>query len=677
MQSNIPEILQALFLKNLAYFKKSNPNIYNLVSNIKLDHTSIETNNEGQIELIYRGRKIYGGDAIQYTEDEVVKFSHTYQGGEARRIINIPYPGLYSIPRFFQRHLNTTIQDLYNISTNIHPEILYHDNKYDFLVMTGVGLGLQISEILDRVQVNNLLIFESDYELLTISMFFTDWESLYEKQSPKLGKSLTLISVSTENEDVEYGSLWNELIVRCPHFPFNTVFYNHGGHNKYGKFIRKIKEDQTMYMSLWGNYDDEVNQLNHIMHNIKNIHSKWIPNKQEYTWEKPVIVCGSGPSLDSRIKQLKSIANDCIVISAGTALSALLNHNIIPDFHVELESDYNVYNALKGIGKDEVLKNISLICAIQCSPYIHSLFNTTYSFVKDSLSCGDLLAKKEDKIIDATPTCVNAALSLALHYKAKDIYLFGTDFGFYDVKNHHSTKSIYNENENELDSIKEFTDSSMNNNFTKSGYLGDCLTTSVYFTTKRRVEMALKSHKQSYKFNIFNCADGLIVDETQHIKNGDTITINKNNSNIAFVNYSKSIDSDLNIKIKETMNSTIGNLCTLLIKNIEKMEPNMTSTSTTLWSISNYISAQFTKENGAMSYFIRGTLWHYMLSIYAIGYATPTIDQEKVISHWKKRFIDFLTELPDNLKSVTDKERLDPDDDQILRYTILQSPPKE
>lgn len=672
MSNNIPSVLEDLFLKNLAFFKVTNKNIYNLVNSIELKHTKIEISEDGKIDLLYQGSSVYGGDAIAYTEKEVEEFSSIYKDGEIRSTTNIPYPGLYSIPRFFQKHLNETITNLYHSSNNVKPEVLHHNNKFDFLVLTGIGLGLHLSELLDKVEVRNLLIFETDYELLTISLFFTDWEEIYKKQDKKDGKSITIIAVNYEDEDVEYGSLWNELILRAPHFPFNTVFYNHGRHDKYGRYLRKIKEDQKMFMSLWGHYDDEMNQLNHIMYNIER-NVKWIPNKDDFKWDKPVVVCGSGPSLDERIDQLKEIKDNVYIISAGTSLSVLLENNITPDFQIEIESDYNVYTTFKEITNIEKLKDIILICGIQSTPYIHSLFKESYSFCKDSLSCSDLLEKIENKLKDSTPTCVNAAVSFALQYSAKDIYLFGTDFGFYSIEHHHSKNSIYNKKTDESKVLREASEKNMRENFIKDGYLGDCLTTDMYFTTKRRIEMSLKYTKNIYKFKVFNCSDGLIIEETKHIRKKDKIIIEHKKSSNNFSKMTRDRKNEISTKkIKYTVNKVFEELTDILIKNLEIMPNNINGISTTTWSISNYISTKFSSDNGTLSYFIRGTIWHYMLTGYSIAFATPKEQQEKVIKYWKYRFIDFLDSIKLDLNKTLSKERSTLKNDKTLEKTITE-----
>lgn len=674
--SKIPDILQDIYIKNLKFFEKQNPSIFHVLSNITPDHSKIIITEEGLIDLVYKNKRIYNGDAINYAESEVSEFNDIHKG-EVRKTASIAAtPNSYNAERFFHRHLNKTISEIHENIEFKKMNVIYTDKRHDLLIMTGIGLGLHITELLEKTEIQNLVILETDFELLALSCFFTDWEKIYKIQDKNKSKSITILLINDQELENEQGILWNQLIKRSPHFPYNTVFYNHGRHDKYGKIIRNIQNDTQMYLNLWGFYDDESNQLNHIIHNINN-EIKLIPKRNDFKWSKPVIVCGSGPSLDERIHQLKSIRESSILITAGTSLLAVLKYDLIPDFHLELESDYNVFTLLENLDKN-ILKEINLICALQCSPYVTRLFKNSYGFIKDSMAIGDILEKNEDKLLDCTPTCVNAALSIALHYSSKRTYLFGTDFGFYDNNKHHSKNSIYNsieiENEN-ISELKNETNKFMSNNFEKEGYLGKCLTTSVYFTTKRRIEILISSYKAHREYEIFNLSDGLIISNTKHINQDKEINESKESEDDIkiFNNKSRHIEKDTIKKINNTLYPAINELCEILINNLENLKSNKKDLSALTWAISNYIDTTFKSKNGSLIYFIRGTLWHYMLAGYSLSYAKDNKESRKVIAIWKKRFIDFLKELPIELKKMLDKKRETIEDDPQLTATIKDS----
>lgn len=675
--NKIPKILEDMYLKNLAFFKQQNPQIHNVISNTTPDHSKIIINDEGAIDLNYNGRTIYGGDAIKYVENEVTEFINMYESDVRYSSVNAMIPGIYSSPRFFHSHLNETIIDIYKVAGHVQANMLHTGDRHDFVIVMGIGLGLHISDLLDKVNIQNLLILETDHELLALSCFFTDWEDIYKKQSPTSNKSISLVLLDNQSFDNEQSSLWNELIKRAPHFPYNSVFYNHGRHDKYGKIIRKVTEDIKMFLSLWGFYDDESNQLNHILHNIKE-NIKLVPKKKDFKWEKPVIVCGSGPSLDSRIEQLKNIRDDCILLSAGSSIDALLKYGFTPDFHIELESDYIVYSMLENLGI-EVTKKITLICAIQCSPLLTNLFKDSYAFFKDSLSVGSILENNENKLKEPTPTCVNAAISFAFQYNAKNIYLFGTDFGFYNTKEHHSRASIYHSDEEtdnkDVKNIQDLTEKMMSDNYEQPGYKGACLTTGTYYSTKRRIDMLINYNLRFYVFNLYNFSDGLIIKNSIHIKENENIEIEKHRNENTIENFKKNsrlTDHTMKVKIKDKLYPAIKEICMIFHNHVSEMKTNIETFSATCWALSNYVNTTFQHQHGPLMYFIRGTIWHYTLSGYSIAYACKPEKQQDVIEIWKKRFLDFLEKLPQDLLNNLNTDRSSKQAKEQLRKTIRE-----
>lgn len=676
--SQIPKILEELYLKNLDFFKHQNPKIYEIINTTKLTHSELIISEDGKLDLNYNGRTIYGGDAISYVEKEVIEFNSHFSESEGYRksTFNATKPDDYLAPRFFHKHLNKTVHQLYKHTKNIYRNRIYGDGRFDFLVITGISLGLHISEILDKIDIQNLLILETDHELLKLSCYTTDWQDIYRKQSVSKNKSISIILLNDISEESENAALWNQLIKRAPHFPYNSVFYNHGRHDKYGQLIKKINKDITMFMNLWGFYDDEKNQLNHTLYNLNN-KSKLIPSKHSFKWDRPVIICGSGPSLDSRIDQLLSIRDNCILISAGTSLGPLLNNKLIPDFHVEIESNYGVKDALKAINKPEMLKEITLICAIQCSPYILNLFKDHLAFIKDSMAVGSIiLDNPKDKLLNPTPTCVNAAFALANHYKAKEILLFGTDFGFYKREDHHSKNTIYSEdnvNDN-TESIKDYNKKLMDDNFIEEGYQGDCMTTGIYFTTKRRLEVAIQGAKlENQSVKILNLSDGLIIKGAHHIEKGSKITIPNKNNNFkrVFIDNSIHPNNQIYFDIINRLKDTINSLCKLLIENIKIMKHDSKSLSSTMWAISNYLEEDFKTKNKEIVYFIRGSLWHYMITGYSIIKSAPIDEHEELTKIWSRRFIDLLITLPKDLEQELYKDRSDLEKDPQLKKGLL------
>ncbi|MCR9067022.1 MAG: hypothetical protein NXI00_23855, partial [Cytophagales bacterium] len=222
--------------------------------------------------------------------------------------------------------------------------------------------------------------------------------------------------------------------------------------------------------------------------------------------------------------------------------------------------------------------------------------------------------------------------------------------------------------------LKQANLDNMKKNFKRPGYNGDCLTTSLYFTTKRRLEMLIRLNTIRHRFKIFNCSDGLIIDKTHHLDSDKVIDIEmktESDSKRFFESirpFSANISQDLDNKLYKN----IKELCDLLIKNVEQLKPDTFHLSALSWSISNYIDATFSKKSGSVVYFIRGSIWHYLVSGYSIAYAVTPENQEKVIKIWKDGFIDLLRKLPQDLHQAIHKPRPSISGDPALRRTIKE-----
>jgi hypothetical protein len=212
-------------------------------------------------------------------------------------------------------------------------------------------------------------------------------------------------------------------------FPVTTLFYNHLGSRVFDRISDRINTDLYVHLFSFGNVDDELNQLNNALHNFKNkIPRLNVDNIKNINI--PVCIIGSGPSLDSRIDDLKAIADKAIIISSGTALRALWKHGIKPDFQVELESDYNSYVTQEMMEDKTFMKSVKLIGAAQLNPLMFNLYDDARLFLKDDGALGDWFGDENCIINNATPTCTNASLALALKFQNSPIFLFGLDFWF-------------------------------------------------------------------------------------------------------------------------------------------------------------------------------------------------------------------------------------------------------
>ncbi|MBQ0042219.1 MAG: motility associated factor glycosyltransferase family protein, partial [Lachnospiraceae bacterium] len=79
--------------------------------------------------------------------------------------------------------------------------------------------------------------------------------------------------------------------------------------------------------------------------------------------ELPVIIVSSGPSLTESIEDIRAAKGHALIVSADSAVSVLLKHDIIPDLYMCVDPKKHAKHF-----EDDRVKDIPVICTIQASP---------------------------------------------------------------------------------------------------------------------------------------------------------------------------------------------------------------------------------------------------------------------------------------------------------------------
>lgn len=112
----------------------------------------------------------------------------------------------------------------------------------------------------------------------------------------------------------------------------------------------------------WVFFDDGIMALAHFLESIKlgvPIIKKNVPLDVDIA-NTPVFIIGNGPSLDQSIEMIKAQQDKAIIISCGSALSALYNYGIDIDFHCEQERIFAVAEKIDYYTPKEYLKKTNV-----------------------------------------------------------------------------------------------------------------------------------------------------------------------------------------------------------------------------------------------------------------------------------------------------------------------------
>jgi len=163
---------------------------------------------------------------------------------------------------------------------------------------------------------------------------------------------------------------------------------------------------------------------------------------------EPVIVCGSGPSIDENLDIIAALRDRAVIVSMGSCIRTLLVHGIRPDFHVETENHPENSGNIVRAAKEFSLEGITLIGAATVQPIMTEQFDNVVLYHRDRQSPSEIFARGIDTMGSSGPVVANAALVTLAHLGFRDLYLFGVDMGSRQADNYHSANTFIGIGEN-------------------------------------------------------------------------------------------------------------------------------------------------------------------------------------------------------------------------------------
>ena len=135
---------------------------------------------------------------------------------------------------------------------------------------------------------------------------------------------------------------------------------------------------------------------------------------------KPVIVIGSGPSLDKSLSLLKTLQRKCLLVAAGSSIGSLLKVGIRPHFHVHLERGYmgevkSVYSNFLDRSNVDDFDGIVGVMPTSIDPQLPELYRHVLMYSRSGQS--PVLAwpsLKDASLPYEGPECLSAAFSFAI-----------------------------------------------------------------------------------------------------------------------------------------------------------------------------------------------------------------------------------------------------------------------
>ncbi|WP_135076040.1 6-hydroxymethylpterin diphosphokinase MptE-like protein [Terasakiella sp. SH-1] len=482
---------------NIHFFEENYPGIAKAVNGAQ-DSLSKLSFVEGELDnLLVDGTPLYGGDAQSYCEKQLKEF-----WAKPEQIIFEGTASYNASP--VSKGMMEALNDEFfhpkkGLETSNKPVT---DQGYCFVF--GFGLGLFLSELIEKKVARNIVIIEPMNDFFFQSMNVLDWRELYEKADEN---QITIHYCFHKEPEVIVEYL--ETIVRKVGNTFldGSSFFMHYPSWEIMEAYKLFRERLKVYFQSSGFYEDELIMCKNTYLNLITAKFRIVRRKPFLHQDYPVVVVASGPSFEFDLENLKKIRDQVIVVSSGTTINLLLKNGIRPDFHAELENVEKTHEWLSMAKEKYGFHGISLLASMSVFKGVAGLFDESYLFMRSGSSAATLFDNGTvGEINEITPMSANAAIAGIASLGFRNFYLIGVDCGKYEGANHHAKGTIYDEIGLDMDHHNEFFNIKVPGNF------GGTVRTSKFLNISRRNITGLT---RRLGLNVYNCSHGARIDGTK------------------------------------------------------------------------------------------------------------------------------------------------------------------
>lgn len=490
------EWLKERVLKNQAFLSKKMPDVAQLIFGLPVNFNVIVK--DGKLDADFGGGGIYNGDAYAVSLSQVQAFEEK----PTRIFPDINLSEMSEEAEITAHKYDAKLTKL--IGNRVEPETIRKTRHIPLLLMAGLGFGIHLELLLERFEVQNLIILDVP-AFFRLSVYYLDWERLFDYYS-KPGRSLSFIVhdklVYEQDLDIAFQELLRNIQQINPGVFYWGYYFEHLQYNPPLRLIEWFNTSPAYQELFHGYFDDELWSLRWTLEKFRKKIPLYYPQKK-VPQGSVAFVIGAGPSLDYAIDKIKEYQDKAVIFSCGTAISALQKAGIVPDFHVEIERTKYTYDTLVELDR-KFLKQTRLIANNPLWTDCFKLFKKGYMFLKLNDTGALLLEPTGSPIIWHTgPTVTAAGVALAAEFGFEEIYLFGVDLGSKDTESHHSKLTNYYNPQSSLSKSRIDFDLKVPGNF------GGEVQTHIWFlNTKYGIEQTIK--KKGVK--VYNTSDGAKIE---------------------------------------------------------------------------------------------------------------------------------------------------------------------
>ena len=416
---------------NLAALKDWAPSLQALLAGLSEVHSELLTDPDGGLDIAFLGQRFYQADARAQAGAQVARFFKA----PTRNLLNEPDPESLKggIGAFCERVTSRLAE-----AGIAYDKALRHEESH-FLVVLGIGLGLHLPELLARSRCRCLVLIEPTLENLYHSLRVLDWAGLFAEAARR---EVEIVFITERDpSDIAQKTL-AAIRGNNPVLIDGLYLFEHYPSAILQQAAAQLKRELYSTIRGLGFFEDEEVMARNAVANLDRPRLRLIDQSQP-SLETPLLIVGSGPSLEQELDFLEGAAGRVAIMSIGTTLRILLERGIRPDFHIELENTENCARSIEATAAEFGTAGITLLAALSVDRRLSDCFEEPVFFLREENTGTVLLGQPAMPLSPSGPTVANAGLSAAIRLGFREIYLFGVDMGAREHGRYHAEGSVF------------------------------------------------------------------------------------------------------------------------------------------------------------------------------------------------------------------------------------------
>lgn len=423
-----PAAVDARVAQNLAAFERHAPQLHSRLANMGHLSTRLTADDAGRMDIVFGDAALYRTDAVDYANAQLTAY---YAQPERVYISTKTADKLLGLAGEFAQW-----SVAYPAANDISMAPTRTEGDAAYLFVYGVGLGLHLAPLVALSGCRDLVLIEPNFEHLRHSLSVMDWSEIFSSIHASGGSVYFIF----EHEIDAISSRIREVVRETgTAFLDGSYVFQHLASGVLNGAHQAFHDDFALHIYGLGFYEDEVVMMSNAVTNLGRGTTKVIASALPVR-DTPVVMCGSGPSIDKDMDFIIANRANIILVSLGSSLRALRSHGLTPDYHVELENESanagNVRNAVEEFGKPE---GTTLIASTSVRPEVCRYFDDRVFYFRDRVSSTMLLSSGADPLGACGPAVANAALITLLYMGFRKMYLFGVDMGTRERDTYHAS----------------------------------------------------------------------------------------------------------------------------------------------------------------------------------------------------------------------------------------------